>query len=79
MHEDVLAYAALHQASSARASAVHLHANQLTDGVVSRIRSGGVDVHAHSVNDQHALEHVASLQVTAICTDEPALAVAFRR
>jgi len=79
MHEDVLAYAALHQASSARASAVHLHANQLTDGVVSTIRSGGVDVHAHSVNDQHALELVASLQVTAICTDEPALAVAFRR
>jgi glycerophosphoryl diester phosphodiesterase len=78
MHEDVLAYAALHQARSAHASAVHLHANQLSEQVVAAIRAGGVEVHAHSVNDNASLQLAWALTLPWICTDQPGLALTFR-
>jgi len=79
MRHDVVAYAALHRARGAGAAAVHLHASQLTPEVVATIRAGGVDVHAHSVNDDDALRTASSLAVPWICTDAPERALAFRR
>jgi glycerophosphoryl diester phosphodiesterase len=79
MHDDVVAYAALHHARSGKAAAVHLHPKQLSADVVGRIRAGGVDVHAHSVNDQASLDIASKLSVPWICTDRPALALEFRR
>jgi hypothetical protein len=68
MHEDVLAYAALHQARSAHAGAVHLHAYQLGEQVVASIRAGGVEVHAHAVNDDASLQLASMLALPWICT-----------
>jgi len=79
MHLDVVAYAALQKARLARAQAVHLHANQLSEEVVSMIRAGGVDVHAHSVNDDRSLKLAAALRLSWVCTDDPERALAFRR
>ena len=79
MRLDVVAYAALHGARLAKADAVHLSPNQLSDEVVATIRAGGVEVHAHAVNDRAALELAARLGVPWICTDAPEQALAFRR
>lgn len=79
MRLDVVAYSALHGARLSKADAVHLSPNQLSDEVVATIRSGGVEVHAHAVNDQAALELAARLGVPWICSDAPEQALAFRR
>jgi glycerophosphoryl diester phosphodiesterase len=79
MRLDVVAYAALHGARLAKADAVHLSPNQLSDEVVAIIRAAGVEVHAHAVNDQAALELAARLHVPWVCSDAPEQAVAFRR
>ena len=79
MRLDVVAHAALHGARLSKAEAVHLSPNQLSDEVVATIRAGGVEVHAHAVNDQSALELAARLGVPWICTDAPERALAFQR
>ncbi|TMG57727.1 MAG: glycerophosphodiester phosphodiesterase [Chloroflexi bacterium] len=79
MRLDVVAYAALHGARQAKADAVHLSPNQLSEEVVASIRAAGVEVHAHAVNDQAALELAAGLGVPWICTDAPEQALKFRR
>lgn len=79
MRADVVAYAALQRARLARARAVHLHPTQLSEDVVKTIRFGGVDVHAHSVNDERSLELAVALDIPWICTDRPERALAFRR
>lgn len=79
MGDDVVAYAALHRARGCGALAVHLGPRQLTAEVVGAVRAGGVDVHAHSVNDEAALRLARSLAIPWICTDEPERALAFRR
>jgi glycerophosphoryl diester phosphodiesterase len=79
MRLDVVAYAALHGARLAKADAVHLSPNQLSDEVVATIRAGGVEVHAHAVNDHAALELATHLGVPWICSDAPEQALAFRR
>lgn len=78
MGDDVVAYAALHRARGCGAAAVHLGPGQLTPDVVAAVRAGGVDVHAHSVDDDGALRLARSLEITWICTDEPERALAFR-
>ena len=78
MGHDVIAYAALHRARGCGAAAVHLGADQLTDEVVATVRGGGVDAHAHSVNDDAALSLIARLGISWICTDQPERALAFR-
>jgi glycerophosphoryl diester phosphodiesterase len=79
MGHDVVAHAALHRARGCGASSVHLSATQLTPDVVRSVRAGGVDVHAHLINDEAALRLARSLDVAWICTDEPERALAFRR
>lgn len=79
MRPDVVAYAALQRARLARARAVHLHPEQLSEDVVATIRARGVDVHAHSVNDERSLELCVTLGVPWVCTDQPERALAFRR
>lgn len=79
MRLDVVAYAALHGACMAKADAVHLSPDQLSDEVVAAIRDAGVEVHAHAVNDHAALELAARLRVSWICSDAPDQALAFRR
>jgi glycerophosphoryl diester phosphodiesterase len=79
MRLDVVAYAALHSARLAKADAVHLSPTQLSENVTKTIRSGGVEVHAHAVNDQAALELATRLGVPWICSDVPEEALAFRR
>ena len=79
MRLDVVAYAALHGARQVKADAVHLSPNQLSEEVVASIRAAGVEVHAHAVNDQAALELAAGLGVPWICTDAPEQAIRFRR
>lgn len=76
---DVVAYAALHYARQAHARAVHLHPRQLSVDVATTIRAGGIEIHAHSVNDEAALELAAELGVNWICTDAPERALSFRR
>lgn len=79
MRLDVVAHAALHGARLAKADAVHLSPDQLSEEVARTIREGGVEVHAHAVNDHAALELAAQLGVPWICSDEPEQALAFRR
>jgi glycerophosphoryl diester phosphodiesterase len=79
MRSDVVAYAALNGARLSNADAVHLSPDQLSDDVAATIRSGGIEVHAHAVNDQAALELAARLRVPWICTDAPEQALAFRQ
>jgi glycerophosphoryl diester phosphodiesterase len=79
MRLDVVAYAALQGARLSKADAVHLSPTQLSEEVAETIRSGGVEVHAHAVNDQAALELAARLGVPWICSDAPEEALAFRR
>jgi glycerophosphoryl diester phosphodiesterase len=79
MGVDVVAQAALHGARLAKADAVHLSPDQLSDEVVATIRAGGVDVHAHAVNDEAGLTLAARLGVRWICSDAPERALAFRR
>jgi glycerophosphoryl diester phosphodiesterase len=79
MRLDVVAYAALHGARLAKADAVHLSPNQLSDDVVATIRASGIEVHAHAVNDKSALELAARLGVPWISSDAPEQALAFRR
>jgi len=79
MHQDVVAYAALQRARLATANAVHLHPSQLNNEVVASIRAGGVEVHAHSVNDEGSLQLAVALDLPWICSDEPERAQTFRR
>ena len=79
MRDDVVAYAALQRTRLARAQAVHLHPSQLTATVVATIRRGGIEIHAHSVNDEQSLELAVALTIPWICTDEPERALEFRR
>jgi glycerophosphoryl diester phosphodiesterase len=79
MRLDVVAHAALHGARLANADAVHLSPNQLSEAVVATIRASGIEVHAHAVNDQSALELATRLGVPWICSDAPERALAFRR
>jgi glycerophosphoryl diester phosphodiesterase len=79
MRPDVVAYAALQRARLAGAQAVHLHPSQLSEQVVATIRAAGVEVHAHSVNDERSLELAVTLALPWICSDQPERAMAFRR
>ena len=79
MRPDVVAYAALQRARLATANAVHLHPSQLNNEVVASIRAGGVEVHAHSVNDEGSLQLAVALDLPWICSDEPERAQTFRR
>jgi len=79
MQQDVVAYAALQRARLSAADAVHLHPSQLNKEVVATIRAGGVEVHAHSVNDEGSLRLAVALELPWICSDEPERALAFRR
>ena len=79
MHPDVVAYAALHSARLAGAPAVHLHPNQLNEQVAATVRAGGIEIHAHSINDEAALGLATSLGLPWICSDEPERALAYRR
>jgi glycerophosphoryl diester phosphodiesterase len=79
MRSDVVAYAALQQARLAGADAVHLHPSQLNEEVVATIRAGGVEVHAHSVNDEGSLRLAVTLGLPWICSDAPERALTFRR
>lgn len=78
MTDDIVAYAALHRARAAGAAVVHLAAAQLTASVVATIRRGGIDVHAHSVNDEDALRTAADYTIPWVCSDVPERALAFR-
>ena len=78
MRLDVVAYAALHGARLSKADAVHLSPNQLSEEVVATIRSGGVEVHAHAVNDEPAMTLAMRLGVPWICSDAAKEALAFR-
>lgn len=79
MRSDVVAYAALQKTRLAGADAVHLHPDQLSDDVVAAIRTGGVEVHAHSVNDEDAFALAAGLAIPWISSDEPHRALAYRQ
>ena len=79
MRGDVVAYSALQRARLATAHAVHLHPSQLDKEVVATIRAAGVEVHAHSVNDEGSLRQAMALDLPWICSDEPERALAFRR
>ena len=79
MRPDVVAYAASQRARLASADAVHLHPSQLDEEVVATIRAGGVEVHAHSVNDEGSLQLAVALDLPWVCSDEPERAVVFRR
>jgi glycerophosphoryl diester phosphodiesterase len=79
MRPDVVAYAALQRARLASADVVHLHPSQLNEEVVATIRAGGVEVHAHSVNDEGSLQLAVALGLPWICSDEPERAMVFRR
>jgi len=79
MTDEIVAYAAMHRARAAGASAVHLSAKQLTASVVATIRHGGIDVHAHLVDDDDALRRAADCAVPWICSDVPERALSFRR
>jgi glycerophosphoryl diester phosphodiesterase len=79
MHQDVVAYAALQRARLAGADAVHLHPSQLSEEVVATIRGRGVEVHAHSVNDEDSLRLAVALDLPWICSDAPERAMVFRR
>jgi len=79
MRQDVVAYAALQRARLATADAVHLHPSQLNEEVVATIRAGGVEVHAHTVNDERSLQLAVALDLPWICSDEPERALVFRR
>jgi glycerophosphoryl diester phosphodiesterase len=79
MHGDVVAYSALQRARLATADAVHLHPSQLDKEVVATIRAAGLEVHAHSVNDEGSLQLAIALDLPWICSDEPERALAFRR
>jgi glycerophosphoryl diester phosphodiesterase len=78
MRLDVVAYAALQTARLAKADAVHLHPNQLSEEVAATVRDGGVEIHAHAVNDEAALELAKRLGLPWICSDAPERALAFR-
>lgn len=78
MRPDVVAYAALQYARLARADAVHLDPSQLSDEVAATVRTGGIEIHAHSVNDDAALALVADLRLPWVSTDQPERALAFR-
>lgn len=79
MRSDVVAYSALQTARLAAADAVHLHIDQLSDEVVSAIRAGGIEVHAHSVNDERGSALAARLAIPWISSDEPHRALLYRR
>lgn len=78
MKLDVVGYAALQRARLAGASAVHLHPSQLSEDVMSRARSAGVEVHSWDANDLDALRLTADLGVTWIDTDRLEAALSFR-
>lgn len=79
MKADVLAYTALQRGRLAGARAVHLHASQLSTGVVEYICQGGSEVHAWGVNDQQAFEASRRLGIKRICTDALSLALNYRQ
>jgi glycerophosphoryl diester phosphodiesterase len=70
MKSDVMAYNALQRGRLAGARAVHLHASQLSDEVVSTIRRGGCDVHAWGINDPESFATACELQIPRLCTDD---------
>ncbi len=69
MKTDVMAYTSLQRGRLAGARAVHLHASQLSDEVVSTIRQGGCEVHAWGINDQGSFATACELQIPRLCTD----------
>ena len=69
MKSDVLAYNALQRGRLAGARAVHLHASQLSEEVVSKIRHGGCEVHAWGINDPSTYAAARELQISRLCTD----------
>ena len=79
MTDDIVAYSSLHRARAAQATAVHLSAKQLTPRVAAFIRERGVEVHAHSVDDDAALRTAVECAIPWVCTNEPERALAFRR
>ncbi len=75
---DVVAYTALHRARLAGARAVHLHPTQLAPQVVDVIRSQGIEIHAWDVNDGPAVQTVADLNISRLCTDRLEWALSLR-
>jgi len=78
MRLDVIGYEALQKAKLAQARAVHLHPSQLSDEVVSMIRSSGIEIHVWDVNNEHALHSIVEYNISRICTDNFELASGFR-
>ena len=78
MRADVVAYAAVHRAVASGATAVHLSATQIEPSVIATVRQRGIDVHAHSVNDDDALRRMFALDIPWMCSDRAERAVAFR-
>jgi glycerophosphoryl diester phosphodiesterase len=75
---DVVAYLALQRARLAGARAVHLHPSQLTEAVVTAIRSGGVEVHAWDVDEAADIDKIVTMNIPRFSTDEPQQAIEFR-
>jgi glycerophosphoryl diester phosphodiesterase len=79
MQLDVVAYLAVQSARLAKADAVHLEPNQLSDEVMATIRAAGLDVHVYPVNDGRTLELVTRHGVSEAVTDDPARLLDLRR
>lgn len=76
--QEVILHEALHLSRLTHARAVHLHPNQLSEEMVTTLRSRGIQTHAWDVNDVDSLAFVTSIGISRICTDEFRLAHAFR-
>jgi len=79
MKPDVVAHIAAQTGRLAGARAVHLHPSQLFPEVVSAVRAAGLEVHAWDVNEIEALGVVKQLEIPRFDTDNPRLALEFRR
>jgi glycerophosphoryl diester phosphodiesterase len=78
MGPDVVAYMAVQGALQSGARAVHLHPTQLTDGIVNTVRRAGIEIHSWEANDLESLELLRGHGIPRICTDDLALALAYR-
>ena len=75
---EVILYEAIHLSHLAHARAVHLHPSQLSQEMLSSLKSKGIGTHAWDVNDVTALALTTEIGVPRICTDEFRMAHAFR-
>ncbi|MDQ6871981.1 MAG: glycerophosphodiester phosphodiesterase [Gemmatimonadota bacterium] len=79
MHDDALAYFAVHSARLAAADVIHLAPDQLSDDVVTTIRAAGVDIHVYVADSERTNDVVDRYRVPEIITDEPARLLSLRR